>query len=94
MIFEITVYYLIFINVLSFLFCVYDKIAAKRGLFRVSESALLWLSVLGGSVVMYITMKLIRHKTQHKKFMIGIPVIIISQIVLAVFLYFYIDKML
>jgi uncharacterized membrane protein YsdA (DUF1294 family) len=38
------------------------------------------ISALGGSVFMYLTMLVIRHKTQHKKFMIGIPVIIFLQL--------------
>lgn len=94
MIFETIGYYLIFINVLAVLFCVYDKFAAKNRLWRVSEAMLLWLSVLGGSVAMYATMKLIRHKTLHKKFMIGIPVIIVLQIVVVLFITFGIDKLM
>lgn len=46
------------------------------------------LSALGGSLAMYVTMKKIRHKTKHKKFMIGIPVIMIIQIALIAYLYF------
>ena len=94
MILEIIGYYLIFINVLAVLFCVYDKFVAKKGLWRTSEATLLWLSVLGGSVAMYFTMKLIRHKTLHKKFMIGIPVIIVLQTALVLFLTFGIDKLM
>ena len=94
MILEMLGYYLIFINILAALFCLYDKIAARNKGWRVSEATLLWLSVLGGSVAMFITMKLIRHKTLHKKFMIGIPVIIIFQIALALFFYFSIDKLM
>ena len=61
---------------------VYDKIASKRlPRHRTPEKTLFLLSVLGGSVAMYATMQLIRHKTQHKRFMIGIPLIIVAQIV-------------
>lgn len=87
-------YYLIFINVLSFLLCIYDKYAAKKGFRRISERTLMWSSVLGGSVVMFVTMRLIRHKTLHKKFMIGIPIIIFLQIAVVMFLRFTIDKWL
>jgi uncharacterized membrane protein YsdA (DUF1294 family) len=60
---------------------VYDKWAAKkRPKHRTPERTLLIISALGGSVFMYLTMKVIRHKTQHKKFMIGIPVIIFLQL--------------
>ena len=92
--FKIIILYLIFINILSLLFCIYDKLASKRGLPRIRESALLWLCVLGGSVVMLGAMKLIRHKTRHKKFMVGIPIIILLQIAVAIFLIFGIDKSL
>jgi len=46
----------------------------------VKERTLLIVSVIGGSVAMLITMRCARHKTQHAKFMVGIPVIIILQI--------------
>jgi uncharacterized membrane protein YsdA (DUF1294 family) len=60
---------------------VYDKWAAKkRPKHRTPERTLLIISALGGSVFMYLTMLSIRHKTQHKKFMIGIPVIIFLQL--------------
>ena len=58
-----------------------DKYKAKKGLFRISEATLFILAALGGSLAEYATMRLIRHKTLHKRFMIGLPVIIILQIV-------------
>lgn len=83
---QIAVFALIYFAAISFtavaVTC-YDKYAAKkRPRSRVSEKTLLLISAFGGSVAMYITMLAIRHKTQHKKFMIGIPVIIASQLVL------------
>ena len=60
---------------------VYDKIASKwLPQHRTPEKTLFLLAILGGSVAMYATMQLIRHKTQHKRFMIGIPLIMIAQI--------------
>ena len=53
---------------------------------RIPEAQLLLISALGGSVAMLATMRVIRHKTQHPKFMIGIPVIIIAQLVIASFI--------
>ena len=77
------------ISALSVIVTAYDKIAAKcLPRHRVPEASLLLLAALGGSLPMYITMQIIHHKTQHKKFMIGIPVILAVQIVLTV-LYFY-----
>ena len=72
------VIYLIFISSLAFVVTVYDKIASKKlAKYRTRERSLLLISALGGSVVMLITMLIIRHKTKHLKFMIGIPVIIL-----------------
>ncbi|MBQ9079872.1 MAG: DUF1294 domain-containing protein [Clostridia bacterium] len=74
--------YLAAISLIAVVVTCYDKIAAtKRPKHRTPEATLLFISALGGSVAMFITMQIIRHKTKHKKFMIGIPVIIVLQIV-------------
>ena len=85
------IYYIIYfaaISLVSVIVTVYDKKAAKSGKRRIRESTLMLLSALGGSLAMYITMKKIRHKTKHKKFMIGIPIIMVIQIALIAYLYF------
>ena len=85
------IYYIIYfaaVSLVSVFVTVYDKRAAKIGKRRIRESTLLLLSALGGSLAMYITMKKIRHKTKHKEFMIGIPVIMLLQISAIVYLYF------
>ena len=61
---------------------IYDKMAAIRHKRRIRESTLLMVSVFGGSVFMLLTMLLIRHKTRHHKFMYGIPLIIIIELIL------------
>ncbi|MBQ8911392.1 MAG: DUF1294 domain-containing protein [Clostridia bacterium] len=69
------------LSLLSVIFCLYDKRAAKKHpKSRVPERALFSLSALGGSFAMLACMLLIRHKTKHKRFMIGIPLIILLQI--------------
>ena len=89
MLFKAFLIYICVISIVSIIVCCYDKIAAKHNpKHRTRESTLFWLSVLGGSVAMIITMHLIRHKTKHKRFMIGIPLIIILQAA-AVFAVFY-----
>ena len=87
---SIFVVYIAVISVFSVIMCIYDKIISKRNRveLRVSEKALMILSALGGSVAMLLTMLLIRHKTKHIKFMLGIPLIIVAQAVI-VFLLFY-----
>lgn len=56
-----------------------DKYKAKKGAFRISEATLFILALLGGALSEYLTMRLIRHKTLHKRFMIGLPVIVLIQ---------------
>ncbi len=72
--------YLGVISVIAVVVTIADKVKAKRGAWRVPENTLLLLSALGGSVAMLVTMLLIRHKTKHLKFMLGIPIIIVLQI--------------
>ena len=70
----------------SVVVCIYDKSISKWNSVRLraSEKALFVLSVLGGSLVMFITMLLTRHKTKHASFMLGIPIIILLQVALVV----------
>lgn len=76
--------YLTVISLISVIVCVADKSRAKKGKWRIKESTLFLLSALGGSAAMYITMRVIHHKTLHKRFMIGIPLIIIIQATLLI----------
>ena len=81
--------YLILINLITVIVTIYDKLCAVKRRWRVKESTLLILSALGGSISMYITMLLIRHKTRHIKFMLGIPLILIFQILIAFLIWRY-----
>lgn len=78
--FYVAVLYLALISLITAAVTAADKIKAKNGAFRIPESTLLALAIFGGAVAEYFTMRLIRHKTLHKKFMIGLPVIIIFQL--------------
>ena len=80
MLLEFAIGYLVGISIVSIAVCIYDKFASKHATkHRTRERTLLLLSALGGSVAMYLTMQIIRHKTKHVKFMLGIPLIIIAQ---------------
>ena len=84
---KIAIIYLAAISLISVIVCIYDKIAAKHmQRHRTRERTLLLLSILGGSVAMFATMQIIRHKTRHAKFMVGIPVIIAVQAVAVYFI--------
>lgn len=82
----ILIFYFAVINFLSVIFCVLDKRNSKKGRRRIAEKKLLGLSIFGGAVGMYIAMLTIRHKTRHYKFMVGLPLIIVLQIIVAYFL--------
>ena len=79
-------YYLIVINVVTFLVYGIDKVKAKRGYWRISEVTLLMLAVIGGSIGALLGMKVWHHKTMHKKFKYGLPLILLAQIALLVYL--------
>lgn len=86
---KIQIAYFLVISVISLIFTVYDKIAAKKNpRHRVPEKTLLICAAFGGAVVMYITMLIIRHKTRKKKFMVGLPVIILLQAAVIFGLYY------
>lgn len=73
--------YLAAISLVSLIVCGYDKWAATHApKHRIREATLLLLSALGGGCAMLLGMLLVRHKTKHPKFMIGIPLIIVFQI--------------
>lgn len=79
--------YLVIINAISFITAAYDKVSAKQhGMRRIPEKTLFALAVIGGSVGLYIAMLSLRHKTRHRKFMLGVPLILFSQLGLLVFL--------
>ena len=90
--------YLIAINLLTFLVYGIDKWKAKHSKWRIPEATLLGLAVIGGSIGAWLGMKVWHHKTLHKggtrdvdnivggyQFRFGIPLIIILQIALAVY---------
>lgn len=76
------IYYLVIINLISIIITIADKQKAKKHKWRIKENTLLLFSALGGSVGMFLTMRVIHHKTKHLKFMLGIPLIFVIQCVL------------
>ncbi len=82
--------YTLLISVLAAALTCYDKWAArKRPKHRIRERTLLFTALLGGSASMLICMLLIRHKTKHAKFMIGIPFIILLQLCICLLLIYF-----
>lgn len=79
---KIILIYLLAINIIAIIVTIYDKLCAIGRKWRIKENTLLLLSSLGGSIGMYITMLLIRHKTRHLKFMLGIPAILLFELLI------------
>ena len=76
--------YFLLISLVTAIVTVADKVKAGKGAFRIPEKTLFLLAVFGGSLAEYLTMKSIRHKTLHKRFMLGLPLIMILQLIFAV----------
>ncbi|MGN1420772.1 MAG: DUF1294 domain-containing protein [Eubacterium sp.] len=81
------VIYFCTISLISIFLTLIDKYRAKRNKWRIPESTLLIVGLLGGALCEYITMRLIHHKTLHKKFMIGLPAEISFHMVILILVY-------
>lgn len=79
--------YLSLLNILSLIIMVHDKKNAKNHKWRVSEATLITISLLGGSIGILMGMYIFRHKTNHLKFTLGIPLILLLNLFLYVFIY-------
>jgi uncharacterized membrane protein YsdA (DUF1294 family) len=85
---KILIVYLLIVNIVALLLYGIDKWKAKHDMWRIPEATLLIIAAVGGSIGALAAMQLFHHKTKHKKFYIGVPVIIILQIALCITIYF------
>ena len=83
---QIILIYLVAMNVVTFFAYGIDKWKAKRSKWRISEATLLGMAVIGGSIGAWLGMRVWHHKTMHKKFQFGIPLIIVAQIALLIWI--------
>lgn len=82
----LTIYFVV-VSVIAFALNVYDKIAAKHFTKnRIRERTLLLVAAIGGASSMYLTMIMIRHKTQKPKFSVGVPLMIVCHLLIVLFL--------
>ena len=77
--------YLILVNAFAAVLMLADKVRAKKKLWRVPEAFLFIIALVGGSLGIWAGMYLCRHKTRHIKFVIGIPLILVLQIVIGMY---------
>ena len=75
-------YYLLVINIFTFLLFFIDKRKAIKHKWRIKEDTLILLCILGGSIGGLFSMYLFHHKTRHIKFKLGVPFILIMQLIL------------
>ncbi len=81
--------YLLITNAAAFALMLADKWKAKKNRWRIPEATLMGVAALGGSIGALAGMYLVRHKTQHPKFTLGIPAILAVQVALATWIYIY-----
>ncbi len=85
---SLIIVYLLAINLVSFIVMGIDKKKAQKRAWRIPESTLFVLAIIGGSIGSVIGMQLFRHKTRHWYFVYGMPAILILQILLVLILLF------
>lgn len=79
---DILMIWLVAINMLTYAIYAIDKYKAVHHMWRIPEKTLILLAVIGGSAGALLAMYTIRHKTKHNKFRIGIPAILLAQIII------------
>jgi hypothetical protein len=84
--------YFITVNVLGLVLFGIDKWKAKHDKWRISEATLLSVTVIGGSIGAWVGMKVWHHKTMHKKFKYGIPLVMVLQFVLLLFTLYWLNS--
>lgn len=77
--------YLIALNLLAFFLMALDKAKARRGARRIPEKVLFLTAALGGSLGAILAMAAFRHKTRHLSFVFGLPLILLLQLILALY---------
>jgi uncharacterized membrane protein YsdA (DUF1294 family) len=80
--------YIVLVNIIGFALMGIDKRKARINAFRVPEATLFAMAIIGGSLGSFLGMHLFRHKTKHLSFIIGMPAILVIQIVIGILLFF------
>lgn len=79
--------YLLAVNILGFVLMAQDKFKAKHGRWRIPEKTLFSVAILGGSIGSILGMQVFRHKTKHRSFVLGMPLILACQVILVLVLW-------
>ena len=82
--------YLLIVNIIAFFLMGIDKKKAQTGAWRIPEKTLFLYAIFGGGVGAIAGMQLFRHKTRHRSFVIGMPLILLAWVILlAALIYFH-----
>ena len=79
---QLLIIYLVLVNAAAFFLMLADKLKAKKGAWRIPERTLIGIAVIGGSIGAIAGMNLFRHKTRHLKFSLGLPLILVGQLLI------------
>ena len=79
--------YIIAVNLVTFVTYGIDKYKSIKRKWRISQATLLTMAVIGGSIGAWTGMKVWRHKTMHKKFTIGIPIVFVIHLFIVIYLH-------
>lgn len=90
---KITLYYLLIVNIISFIIYGIDKWKSQHNRWRIPEWFLILLALIGGSIGALGGMYILRHKTQHAKFYILVPLILILQVICFIYLFWLPSQM-
>jgi uncharacterized membrane protein YsdA (DUF1294 family) len=82
---HILIIYLVVINIVTFITYGIDKRKAIKKLWRIPEATLILLAAVGGSIGALLGMLFFHHKTKHRKFTIGVPVILALQLIICLY---------
>ena len=80
--------YLLLVNAIAFTIMLLDKKKAMQHQRRIPERVLFGTAIIGGSIGTYLVMEIFRHKTNHKKFSIGVPIMVVIHLLIAFILAF------
>ena len=76
---------IVLLNLITFIVYGIDKLKAKKNKWRIPDSTLMLLAIIGGSIGALLGIKVWHHKTLHRKFRYGIPMIILAQTALVIY---------
>ena len=77
--------FVLLINIIGFIIMGVDKYKAQKRFWRIPEKIFFTVAVLGGAIGVYAGMLFFRHKTKHWYFMLGIPVILLAEVIITLF---------